>query len=127
MTTSLLLPASAVATLTPAFFLREILISAALLGAFCVTETLPPFHRIIQPEEAYLYRNPDLGSYVPVSYLWAMVVFLPAGVVVVVFLLGGFRRATRRERVVDAVVALLAISLIMPLNHLVLQPTIFHL
>ncbi len=84
-------------------------VRAALLGVFLVTEFLEPFHRVIQAEEAWLYRNPRTDSYVPTRMLWVMVTAVPSCGVLAAHLLsrGGVR---------DVWQAALAVTLLMPLN-----------
>ena len=92
----------------PATLAAEAVLRVVLLVGFVVLEYWAPFERVIQPEEAWLYRNPQTASYVPTSLLWPMVSLVPLVTVAVGLL------ATRDAA--DAFVAMLVATLLVPLN-----------
>jgi len=69
----------------------EVAVRLGLVLAFWELERQEPFTRMIQPEEAWLYRNPMTESYVPGSLLWKMVFLVP-----VMAILGSFAVSTKR-------------------------------
>ena len=90
------------------YLISECLLRLALLSAFLLTETATPFTRIIHKDEMYLYSNPHSESYFPTFILWQIVTFIPPIAIGCVYL--------RRNDLLDAGVALLAVTLLMPLN-----------
>lgn len=86
----------------------EAVVRLSLVLLFWDLEEREPFVRMIQPEEAWLYRNPMTESYVSGRWLWRMVVLVP------VLTVGGVYAVTRDA--VDMVTATLVFSLATPLN-----------
>lgn len=79
------------------------------LAVICMyLDNLEPFHRKIQPEELWLYKNPRTESYVPTSLLWPVVTLTPLVPIIVLFLI--------RKDKVDTVQAFLSLSLTLTLN-----------
>ncbi|KAF4517633.1 hypothetical protein B566_EDAN002864 [Ephemera danica] len=74
-------------------------------------ERLPPFQRVIQPEELWMYKYPHQASYFPVTILWPLVLLAPTIVISFFFWL---RRDTR-----DAHQAILAVTLALSLNGMI--------
>ncbi|XP_025095160.1 phospholipid phosphatase 5-like isoform X2 [Pomacea canaliculata] len=58
-------------------FASEIILRCFLGIFLLITEFLPPFHRVIQPEELWLYRYPTSKSYYSGSLMWATVLLMP--------------------------------------------------
>lgn len=54
------------------FFVRFI-----LWAIYRYYENTPPFMRVIQPEEVWLYKNPNIPSYVPSLMLWPVLLIVP--------------------------------------------------
>ena len=89
----------------------EAAIRVILLLLFMDLELRDPFVRKIQPEEIWLYRNPKTASYFPGHVLWKMVTIVPLMAVLTCF---SFRRCR-----VDLRAAMLAATLIIPLNGVI--------
>ncbi|XP_022664690.1 phospholipid phosphatase 5-like [Varroa jacobsoni] len=62
----------------------EILLRVVLIGVAMVLEFVPAFERKIQPEEAWLYKNPRTNSYISVQLLYVLIFVVPSSVVVFV-------------------------------------------
>ncbi|XP_064603336.1 phospholipid phosphatase 5-like [Liolophura sinensis] len=84
-------------------FIVEVLLRVTLYILFRVTDDAEPFHRKIQPEEMWLYKNPRTDSYVPTRLLWTFVFGCPALVIGVFYLI--------RRDIKDVIQATLGVTL----------------
>uniref|UniRef100_A0A8D0GZY8 Phospholipid phosphatase 5 n=1 Tax=Sphenodon punctatus TaxID=8508 RepID=A0A8D0GZY8_SPHPU len=83
---------------------------ALLLGLFLITELLPPFQRVIQPEELWLYKNPYVDNdHVSTGSVFFISVFSPLTFILLAKLLMDLDRGDTRE-------ACMAVSLALTLN-----------
>lgn len=61
-----------------ASFICEIVLRLFLFGIFLISETLTPFHRVIHPEEMWLYKNPRTErDIVPTWHMFAISFLTP--------------------------------------------------
>ncbi|XP_077992521.1 phospholipid phosphatase 5-like [Glandiceps talaboti] len=89
----------------------EFIVRLVLLIVFLITEEMEPFHRVIQPEEMWLYKNPRSADTVSTFTVFSIAIFVPLVVIVIVSIL-------RRDKV-DAFQAILAVSLALCLNGII--------
>jgi len=93
------------------YHLTEAFIRLSLILLFLELEERTPFIRKVQPEEIWLYRNPQTDSYVPGSLLWKCVTFVPLTAILVGY-------AVYRDKS-DLTAATLVATLAMPLNGVI--------
>ncbi|GAB1607698.1 phospholipid phosphatase 5-like [Argonauta hians] len=58
-------------------FGAEALLRTLFFLIYVLTDGVKPFQRNINPEELWLYKNPETPSYVPVKLLWVIVIIIP--------------------------------------------------
>ncbi|XP_033633198.1 phospholipid phosphatase 5-like [Asterias rubens] len=91
--------------------MSEISVRLGLFAIFLVTEELEPFHRIIQPEEMWLYRNPVTSSYTTTRALFTIISVVPLTIIAIFAIIRRDKKDTHQ--------AILAVTLALVLNGVI--------
>lgn len=75
---------------------------------FSVFQAVPPFKRVIHPEEVWLYKNPRANNYCPMKVLWEIVLITPSAAI--------FANYFAHKNRTDVIQAFLTLTLSIGLN-----------
>ncbi|KAK6639660.1 hypothetical protein RUM43_007933 [Polyplax serrata] len=86
----------------------DILLRLFLFSIYAVFQAVPPFKRVIHPEEVWLYKNPRANNYCPMKVLWEIVLITPSAAI--------FANYFAHKNRTDVIQAFLTLTLSIGLN-----------